>query len=322
MVKKNDKDFFTDSDPAGLSYWADRYLKENFLKGYSPVTITNSRQRLGLFIRWCAGRKVTRITQLERKTIEDYIRYLKRKRSGLLEEKLQPNTIYNHLTPVFLLTRWLSKKSILFYNPAADLRRPIPKARPRQVLSDPELKRISELPDIDTPPGLRNRAIIETFYSTGLRRGELRKLELDDINPADRVITVHFGKGGKSRLVPVGEKALYWIELYRRKSRPALLGDNITETALFLNVRGKPLSAARTQRIVYRLFQRAGIVKRGCCHLLRHTMATGMLKNGADLRVIQEILGHSDISTTQRYTHLDIEHLKIVHSRTHPGEQT
>jgi len=174
------------------------------------------------------------------------------------------------------------------------------------------------LPELTEPYGLRDRAILELFYATGIRRQELANLKMTDIDPERGCLLVRQGKGRKDRFVPVGERALAWIAKYKREARPLLLSDP-DEPRLFLNYQGAPLSAYALSWRIRRYFDLAGIRKLGACHLFRHTMATAMLDNGADLRHVQEMLGHSMIVTTQRYTHVSIARLTAVHAATHPG---
>jgi integrase/recombinase XerD len=166
--------------------------------------------------------------------------------------------------------------------------------------------------------GLRDRAVMETLYATGIRRMELAQLRLYDVDAQSATLIVRQGKGGKGRVLPIHARALHWIERYLVEVRPGLLTD-ANEATLFLNDHGQAFRVGQLTEKVKDYFLACGIDKPGACHLFRHTMATGMLENGADLRYIQDMLGHADISTTTLYTRVSISALRDVYERTHPG---
>ena len=166
--------------------------------------------------------------------------------------------------------------------------------------------------------GLRDRAMLETFYSTGIRRMELIGLDLYDLDTERGWVTIRSGKGGRDRVIPIGTRALAWVEKYLEDVRPSLVLD-AGETALFLSGQGRRFAAEGLSHQIRALLDEAGITKRGSCHLLRHTMATQMLENGADIRYIQEMLGHAKLETTQLYTQVSIHQLKKIHDATHPA---
>jgi integrase/recombinase XerD len=187
-----------------------------------------------------------------------------------------------------------------------------------QPLTEAEIARVLAQPDLTTPTGLRDRALLETAYSTGLRRMELIRLRCHELDLARGVCMVHEGKGKKDRVVPIGERAADWVLKYLDEARPELVAET-GEGAVFLTGTGRPFHPNHCSRLVRGYVAAAGIRKRGACHLLRHTMATGMLEHGADVRVIQEILGHARLTTTQLYTRVSIRLLKAVHTATHPA---
>ncbi|MBK8186903.1 MAG: tyrosine-type recombinase/integrase [Cellvibrio sp.] len=166
---------------------------------------------------------------------------------------------------------------------------------------------------------MRDRAILELLYSTGIRRTELCSLEIVDISLSGLTLFVRKGKGGKDRLLPLGERAAKWIGYYLDHVRPQLL-ININEPHVFLTDYGEPFSESRLGDKVKRYLRKSEIDVPGSCHLLRHAMATHMLENGADIRYIQAMLGHSDLSTTEIYTHVSIRKLQEVHAATHPAK--
>ena len=166
---------------------------------------------------------------------------------------------------------------------------------------------------------MRDRAILELFYSTGLRRSELIKLTLDDLSLTRKTLYVRQGKGGKDRLLPIGERALSWLVRYLDDVRPQLLTD-INEPTVFLSDYGDPFRDSKLGDRVKRYMKHAGIDAPGSCHLLRHAMATHMLENGAEMRFIQVMLGHSTYQATEIYTHVSIRKLQDIYAATHPAK--
>jgi integrase/recombinase XerD len=215
---------------------------------------------------------------------------------------------------------WLAREGHLLVNPAAQLKLPQEEKRlPRHALTVTEVEAVLEQPDITTPLGLRDRAFMETLYSTGIRRQELARLELGDVDRERHTFLIRQGKGKKDRVVPIGDRGLAWIDKYQREARPQLLRDEGRQT-LFLSNTGRPLHLNHLSQIVRGYVKRAGIAKRGACHLFRHTAATLMLEGGADVRYIQALLGHAKLNTTEIYTHVSIDKLREVHKKTHPAK--
>ena len=173
-------------------------------------------------------------------------------------------------------------------------------------------------PVVSKPLGLRDRAVLEVFYSCGLRRNELIELACRDVDYARGTVFVRCGKGAKDRYVPIGERALFWLRLYNELVRPHFVTDRFPNH-LFLSSVGTPLCPDWLSRSVRRYIALAGIEKRGSCHLLRHTVATLMLEGGADIRYVAEMLGHTRLETTQRYTRVSIDRLRTVHASAHPA---
>jgi integrase/recombinase XerD len=194
----------------------------------------------------------------------------------------------------------------------------VDKKLPRHVLTASEADQVINMTDIGNPKGLRDRAILETLYSTGLRRMEMINLSVYDVDVDRATVLVRKGKFRKDRMVPIGERALVWLNKYLNEARPQLAPPQ--ETALFVTALGEPFSANSMTPVVRRYVLRAKLPsgKRGGCHMFRHTMATLMLEGGADLRYVQAMLGHSQITTTQIYTHVGIRMLQQVHAMSHP----
>ena len=192
------------------------------------------------------------------------------------------------------------------------------KRLPKHVLTQPEVELIINQPDLTTAFGVRDRAILETLYSTGIRRMEIIHLNLYDIDSDRGTLMVRQGKGKKDRMVPVGERALRWMIKYRDEVRPELAMPDDDGT-LFLTNLSEAFTRNRMTQLVRDYVNAADIGKSGSCHLFRHTMATLMLENGADIRFIQAMLGHANVSTTQIYTQVSIRQLKEIHTATHPA---
>jgi len=185
------------------------------------------------------------------------------------------------------------------------------------VLSFEEIEKILDMPKTDNKLGLRDKAILEILYACGLRVSELIVLHVSDLYFSEEIVRV-FGKGSKERFVPIGRSAIKWIDKYLKNSRPLLMKSTKSENILFLNLRGTKLSRMGIWKIVQRYTEEAGIKKEIHPHTFRHSFATHLLEGGADLRAVQEMLGHVDISTTQIYTHIDREYIKQVHKEFHP----
>jgi integrase/recombinase XerD len=202
-------------------------------------------------------------------------------------------------------------------DPTENLRPPKQAKTLPEVLTIAEIDRIFAEPNVEEKFGLRDRAILETLYATGMRVSELLNLKQRDINFEEGIVLV-FGKGSKERIVPIGRSALHWVQEYRKSSRVLLAKKAKSLDALFLNVRGTKLSRMAIWKIIARYAATSGIEKAIHPHTFRHSFATHLLEGGADLRVVQEMLGHADIATTQIYTHIDREYLKEVHRTFHP----
>ncbi len=306
-------------DPNGIAPYLDAHLEWLTVKGYSPETINRRDVALRRFIQWCDERDLSQPQAITKPILERYQRHLYyyRKPDG---KPLTLGSQHSLLAPIKTFFKWLAQENHLLYNPASELVLPKqPKRLPRDILSVSEVETILAMPDHETPGGLRDRALLETLYSTGLRRMELPALKVYDIDLHRAIVIVREGKGRRDRIIPIGERALAWVEKYLNESRPQLLL-NVHEEALFLNDYGDPLPRDALARKVKHYMERAGIQKTGSCHLFRHAMATHMLDNGADTRFIQAMLGHADLATTQIYTHVSVEKLKEIHAATHPAK--
>ena len=310
-------------DPASLYHQMQPFLQWMLEKNYSTATVANREDYLRYFITWCDERGLTRPTEITRPILERYQRYLflYRKKDG---QPLSNRSQSTRMVPIRAWFKWLTKNNRLLYNPASDLDMPRMERRlPRHILSEQEADRVLNVPDTTTELGVRDRAMLETLYSTGMRRMELIGLSVFDLDFERGTVMVRQGKGKRDRMIPIGERALAWILKYRDQVRPqfALADDasNGHSATLFLTQQGEAFTPNRLTQLVRTIINAAGIHKKGSCHLFRHTMATLMLENGADIRFIQAMLGHAELSTTQIYTQVSIVKLKEIHTLTHPA---
>lgn len=296
----------------------EEHLAALLAQNYSEDTVVTRRAAIGYFIDWCRERSLEDPLEITRPILERYQRWLfqYRKHNG---DPLTFRTQAMRLRAIKGWFRWLARQNYLLHNPASELLLPRFEMRlPKYVLSAEEAERVLQQPDVTTPAGLRDRAILETFYSTGMRRMEVARMKLHDIDAGRGTVMVRMGKGKKDRLIPIGERALAWIAKYLEQARPLLVKGNDDGT-VFVNDLGEPFERTYVTLLVRRYIERAKIGKSGGCHLFRHSVATLMLENGADVRVVQELLGHAKITTTEMYTHVSINLLKQVYASTHPG---
>ncbi|MFY9186859.1 MAG: tyrosine recombinase XerC [Bacillota bacterium] len=226
-------------------------------------------------------------------------------------------TIARRLAALRAFFSYLCSKGIISQNPAKGVRTPKERRRIPPFLREDEVTSLLEAPSGDTPLGLRDRAILETLYAAGLRVGELVGLDLDSVDLATGYVRA-YGKGSKERIVPLGKKAVSALAKYLERGRPKLALKGKEPKALFLNRNGTRLSARAVQIMVNKYIDKASINKEISPHALRHSFATHLLDRGADLRAVQELLGHATISTTQLYTHMTRKRLRVVYDRAHP----
>ena len=303
---------------SGFFPYVQRFLEWTQVSGCSPDTVRRRRSALKRFLLWCAERELSQPQQVTRPILERYKRYLfyYRKQNG---EPLSVGSQHVMLTPLRSFFKWLTQENYLLYNPASELAIPKkPRRLPKTILQLEDIERILNGTDVTTVSGLRDRAIIETLYSTGMRRMELAKLSIYDVDPRRGAVSIREGKGRKDRFIPIGERALAWLEKYRLDARPELVIEPDTGV-LFLTDYGTPFERDHLTHLVKHYLTKAGIHAVGSCHLFRHACATHMLENGADIRFIQALLGHTDLTTTEIYTRVSIEKLKEIHRATHPA---
>lgn len=281
----------------------------NFERGLAPNTQAAYRSDLLRFLNWLKERGLARFNDVRSETLTEYL--LAQRKAGL-----SPSSLSQHLAAIKVFFRYLMQEKYLPANVADNLDSPkLWKLLP-QTLSPAEMDALLAAPHTRKPLGLRDKALLELLYATGLRVSEAAGLRPGDINFEMGFVRA-LGKGNKERVVPIGKPAQEALRRYLERARPRLLnGKEVSQ--LFINKNGAPLTRKGIWLLVRRMILAAGISKRVTPHTLRHSFATHLLQNGADLRVIQQMLGHADIATTQIYTHVDAGRLKAVHSQFHP----
>ncbi|TDY02401.1 site-specific tyrosine recombinase XerD [Thiohalophilus thiocyanatoxydans] len=281
--------------------WMERGLRENTLAAY--------RSDLGQFGQWLAQQGRDSLLNVHREQIQGYL-------AQRLEDKRSPRSTARLLSCLRRFYAWLRREQRIDEDPTAlieapRLGRPLPKS-----LSEADVDALLQAPDTATAKGLRDRCMLEVLYATGLRVSELVNLQLGQLNLQQGVVRIT-GKGDKERLVPLGEEALGWLQRYLQDGRPAML-DGQLSGALFISNRRHAMTRQTFWYLIKDYARRAGIDKPLSPHTLRHAFATHLLNHGADLRVVQMLLGHSDLSTTQIYTHIAKVRLQELHAQHHP----
>jgi integrase/recombinase XerD len=304
--------------PTPLATRLAEYVTALRVRDFSENTIRNRYSHIRFFLEWCAERALLEPTEITRPVLERYQRHLfhYRKRDG---EPMTFRSQHVRLVALRCWFRWLTRQNLILHNPASELELPrMGRRLPKHVLTISEAEQVLQQPDIHGPLGLRDRAILEVLYSCGIRRSEVIHLKLYDLDPERGTLVIRQGKGKKDRFVPIGERAIAWMQKYIREARPQLVVEPDHGT-LFLSGTGEEISPDHLTLTVHDYVFNAKIGKTGACHLFRHTMATLMLEGGADIRFIQQMLGHAELSTTEIYTHVSIRMLKQVHTATHPA---
>jgi len=294
-----------------------QYLQHLAVKGFSANTLRVRRVHMEMFLKWCRKCQATTVNQITRTSLESYQRYLfqYKKKNG---QPLAVASQHSRLAPLKVWFKWLTQRKYIPQDPAAELELPRVGYKLPNVMNKEEAERVLTQPRIEVPLGIRDRAMLEILYSSGLRRMELLHLKLYDVDQKHGLITVREGKGKRDRVVPIGERALAWLDLYLNTLRPEVVRQP-DDGVVFLTSNGVPFTANYLSWLARQYVKSAGIGKGGACHIFRHTMATLMLEGGADIRYIQAMLGHVRLDTTQIYTHVSIRKLKQVHTAAHPG---
>lgn len=309
----------TQRDPAGFAARIEQYTEAMQVIGRTPDTLDRAMYSFRKFSLWCEERGVLRPTEVTRQIVERFQRFLFHSINPRTDRPISlayQNTVLTNLRSFF---RWMAKQNLVLYNPVADIDIPRRDKRlPKKILNQEELARIMNAPDLRTPLGLRDRAILETLYSTAIRRMEVCNLNVDDVDIESGIVFVRQGKGRKDRVVPIGERACQWIRAFLHDGRPHMVTPP-DPGALFLTPAGRRMPRGRLTACVISHLSKCGVTHRGASHLFRHTCATHMLEGGADIRYIQAMLGHAVLQTTEIYTHVAIKKLKDIHTATHPA---
>lgn len=298
----------------GIEMW--RAALEKFLnhlaleRSLADNTLLSYEKDLQRYLQFLSGRNINAVEAITARDIQDYSELL----TGL---GLSSNSIARNFSAIRSFHKFLLLAGITQQNPTELLETPRLARKLPEVLSVEEVFAILEAPEIDTPEGTRDRAMLEVLYGAGLRVSELINLKLEQIQFEEEMLRV-VGKGNKERFVPLGGQALHWLKMYLGAVRPLLSKGLLSRSQVFLNRFGKPFSRMGVWNIVQKYVLLAGITRRVYPHIFRHSFATHLLENGADLRAVQEMLGHSDISTTQVYTHLTRQYLKEEYKSYHP----
>jgi len=375
-----------------LEWFLREHLNALAIQNYSEHTVRNRLVHISYFVQWAQEHGLREPIEVTRPVLERYQRHLfyYRKKNG---EPLSFRSQHARLVPLRVWFRWLTRQNHILHNPASELELPrLGRTLPKNIFSVEEIEKVMMQPEIEEPIGLRDRAILELLYATGLRRLEVIGLKLYDLSLDRGLVLVRQGKGKKDRYVPIGERGAAWVQKYIREARPEIeepiglrdrailellyatglrrlevIGLKLYDLSLdrglvlvrqgkgkkdryvpigergaawvqkyirearpeivaepddrtvFLTAQGEPFSRDHLTWTVRQRIVAADLGKAGACHLLRHTMATHMHENGADIRFIQQILGHEDIKTTQIYTHVALRALQQVYAATHPA---
>jgi integrase/recombinase XerD len=278
-------------------------------RGLSKNTIEAYSHGLTRFLNHLRGKGVQEIREVSKFHVRGFL-------LGLRKENLSTKTVVRNLVAIRTFFRFLNQESILDSNPVENLESPkVAKTLP-EILTLKEIEQILEQPNLQTPLGVRDRAMLEMLYATGMRVSELTHLPAHQVN-LEGGFVILFGKGSKERVVPLGSEAIKWVISYLKQSR-GILSRGKESSFLFINRSGKGMSRQGFWKNLKDYARKAGLHKRVTPHLLRHSFASHLLERGADLRSVQMMLGHVDISTTQIYTHVTGERLKKIHQRYHP----
>jgi integrase/recombinase XerD len=288
----------------------DRFL--NYLiveKGLSKNTIEAYSHGLNRFLNYLRRKGMEEVGEISKLDIREFLLFLKKK-------GLSSKTLARNLVSIRVFLRFLTEESILSANPAEEIESPKTAKTLPEILSLEEVETLLEQPDTQIPQGMRDRAMLEMLYATGMRVSELTQLQVNHVHLEAGYVLI-YGKGSKERIVPIGNEAMKWARRYMGETRERLLKKR-ESPFLFVNRSGKPMSRQHFWKSIKAYGRRAGIRKRIAPHLIRHSFASHLLERGADLRSVQLMLGHVDISTTQIYTHVTGERLKKIHQRYHP----
>ena len=294
------------ADRAEIDAFCDALWLED---GLAKATLSSYRSDLERLAAWLAASAAEALLDAREATLVAFVARLSREKRASSQSR--------YLSTLRRFYRWQVARGRLAADPTLQLANPVRPSRLPKVMSERQVETLLDAPDLATPLGLRDRAMLETLYATGLRVSELVNLKLHEIGFNEGVLRA-LGKGSKERLVPLGELAIDWLKRYLDEARPEILKGQQSD-ALFVTARGGAMTRQAFWQLIKRYAAHAGIAPEKLSpHVLRHAFATHLLNHGADLRVVQLLLGHADISTTQIYTHVARERLKTLHAIHHP----
>lgn len=297
----------TPQDEQSIETFLDALWMHDGLSGHTLIAYRNDLQGLA---RWLS-RKHLSLADASHGHLQEYLAY------RMQQQRAERRSVARGVSSMRRFYRYLFEQGRLTKDPSDEVKPPKLERRLPDSLSEAEVESLLAAPSGATPRGLRDRAMLELLYACGLRVSELVGLDIDQLNLRQGVVRV-LGKGAKERLVPIGEQAIAWMESYAREARPALLRGKGPSTALFVTSRGAAMTRQAFWHLIRRHARAAGISKHLSPHTLRHGFATHLLNHGADLRVVQLLLGHCNLSTTQIYTHVARARLRDLHRRHHP----
>ena len=291
------------------------YLRSLELANYSKSTLKHRRIELGILQRFLEKRDIFAAQAVTEKDIFDFMIKIKNTKSSLTKDNLSSSTLTTYIVCLRTFFSYLKEQNAILVNPAQKLKCPRQAVKlPRGYFTEEEVEKIFSVIDINNKFGIRDRAMLELLYSTGLRASEALSLKPEDIDFEKNLVFVRHGKGAKERMTPIGKHALFWVKYYLDNARIQIIGKKEIPFLFVGHGKNSGIYWALNQRIrIYKA--KAGICKIGAAHLFRHTCATHMLKHGADIRYVQEMLGHEHISTTSVYTKVTIGHLKEAYHK-------
>ena len=294
-------------DAAEIDAFCDTLWLED---GLAKASLASYRSDLLHFSSWLTEQRLPALCVVDEASLMGFV--------AALSQTLRASSQARYISTLRRFYRYLLARGRIGADPTLKIAMPVKPSRLPKVLSEAQVEALLAAPQIEESLGLRDRAMLETLYATGLRVSELVGLKLHEVNFEMGVLRV-FGKGSKERLVPLGEESVDWLRRYLGEARPALLGGRRQSNDLFVTTRGAAMTRQAFWYLIKRYALQAGIdPARLSPHVMRHAFATHLLNHGADLRVVQLLLGHSDISTTQIYTHIARERLKALHAQHHP----
>lgn len=280
-------------------------------RGLARNTLEAYERDLTSFLEYMSDKQgITTLDQVDRVHIVNYLMFLR-------ESGRASSTVARTMTSIRSFFKFLVREQILAADPSIYMDTPKTDKKLPKVMNLEEVERLLDAPQVKEPAGIRDKAMLELLYASGIRVSELVSLNVGDLNLGMGFVRC-IGKGSKERIIPLGRIALDWLDRYIQTARPKLLKGRLSEQALFVNRNGGRMTRQGFWKIIKQYGKEANIDKDITPHMLRHSFATHLLENGADLRAVQEMLGHSDISTTQIYTHVTKLRMKDVYNRTHP----